>query len=495
MSIKPQYETYRYTSEICKVHGQTVVECRLPGSEINAVLAVNPTAVSSGAICQDGEVKLTGKLLLSIVYEDANKCVCRAERGAEFFVDADKKEITPACVAKPKFTVKNVTTRREGSGLYLCALIEYSVRVFGTLTAEYLTGGENVAVKKVKQTIVKEVCVSGETELEDEFDTEYFSDLLLHSERVQVIKAKPLGGEVEIAGELSLNLCALKGDGELCPYERLIPFNVSIPCDEHGARSAEADVFVTSANLTVTTDEEKGNSKIFAEFTLTADCTLYIEEEIECALDAFSPTNEMRVKRENRQGRYLSFEKRLSLPVSGGAAISPAAGNGYKLIAALLPKGEAVFRKRNGESEIEGIIETEAILKGEDGLHKVATVSMPFSLPAPKMDEEDVEIDLLCCGLAVRKRGSGEVDAEGTLKIVMKGYSSKVAEYIVQADEGEEYEVSESAFSVFVPSEGDGLWEVAKRLKRYPEEVEKDNPTLEFPVKRGARIVVYRQKE
>ena len=64
MSVKPQYETYRYVGEICRLRSQSIVECRLPGSEISAILAVYAKAVPADCTCADGEVHYNGKLLL-----------------------------------------------------------------------------------------------------------------------------------------------------------------------------------------------------------------------------------------------------------------------------------------------------------------------------------------------------------------------------------------------------------------------------------------------
>ena len=72
MSVKPRFETYRYVGEICRLRAQSVVECRLPGSEINSILAVYAKAVATENGCADGEVRYNGKLLLCVVYEDAD---------------------------------------------------------------------------------------------------------------------------------------------------------------------------------------------------------------------------------------------------------------------------------------------------------------------------------------------------------------------------------------------------------------------------------------
>ena len=56
MSVKPQYETYRYVGEVCRLHSQSIVECRLSGSEVSSILAVHAKAVPADCVCGDGEV-------------------------------------------------------------------------------------------------------------------------------------------------------------------------------------------------------------------------------------------------------------------------------------------------------------------------------------------------------------------------------------------------------------------------------------------------------
>ena len=54
--------------------------------------------------------------------------------------------------------------------------------------------------------------------------------------------------------------------------------------------------------------------------------------------------------------------------------------------------------------------------------------------------------------------------------------------------------MNDSAVSVYIPHAGDGLWELAKRLGKSPEGVMASNPDIEFPVREGQRVIVYRKK-
>lgn len=493
MSIKPQYDTYRYTGEICRLNSQSIVECRLPGSEIGSVLAVQAKAVATECTCADGEVRYGGKLLLSVIYEDGNRKICRAERGAEFFHKAEGGAVTPACFAKTTLACEKIDQRREGSGLYISVIVGAEALVYGSRQIEYLVGGESVVAKKDAVAVCKTVCVSGETEAEDEFDTDYVGDILMHSENAVATGVTVKTGELAIEGELVLNVCVLKSDESVCSYERVIPFRMDIPCDEaFGKVRASARVSVKAAQLQAAVDEERGKSRIVLSYTLAADCFLHTADELSLAVDAFSPTAALELKRANDGGRYLTNRMKCVERVSGTASLSPAIDGDHTLKAAVLPRGEIGCRKGENGWEAEGFVTAEILLGGAEGGYRSATLRLPFAFPLETTGEE-VEADCIVCGLNVRRKKDGETEAEATLKLCVRSYEAREWTYISEATEGEAYEESSAAISMYALRGGEGLWEVAKRLRRDPDELKKANPSLEFPVKDGERIFVYRQ--
>ncbi len=493
MSIQPQFESHRYVGEICCLKGQSIVECRLSGSEISGILAVHAKAIPTETTCADGEVQYGGKALLCIVYEDGDKKICRAERGVEFFHKAEGSLVTPACFAKVGYTAENITWRREGSGLYLSVIIGADIAVYGGKQMEYLVGGEGLVCKKDTQTLCKTVCVSGETEGEDEFDSDYVGDVLLHSQSAIVNHISASAGQIDIEGEIALHICVLKGDDSVCSYERLVPFRMQIPCDEaFGNVTASARVGVKSAHLTAATDEEKGKSRMVFSYCLSADCFLYVQEEIPLVIDAFSPKAKTCLKSVKDGGRYLTKHIRCTERVSGVATLSANAEGELSLQAAVLPRAEITCKKGENGMEAEGAILAEVLLKGADGTCRSATLTLPFVFPV-EGEGDFAEADCLVCGLTVRRKKSGETEAEATLKLSVRCYVQKEWEYLSEVEEGEAYGEETAAFSVFLTGAGEELWEVAKRLKCDPETLKKNNPTLEFPLKTGGQIFVYRQ--
>ena len=491
--IKPQFETHRYVGKICRLKSQSIVECRLPGSEISSILAVHAKAVPSECVCVDGEAQYGGKLLLCIVYEDGDKKICRAERGAEFFHKAEGGEVTPACFAKAMLSPANVTWRREGSGLYVSVVIDADISVYGGKQMEYLTGGDGIIVKKNPIAVYKTVCVSGETEGEDEFDTDYVGDILLHSETAIVNRVGITNGQIDVEGEVNLNICVLKSDESLCSYERLVPFTLHVPCDDaFGKVAAGARVFVKSAHLSAGTDEEKGASHIVFSYTLSAECYLSAHEELSVVEDGFSTEAELCLKKKNEGGMYLINHTKCVERISGTAALSPDIDGEYTLQAAVLPRAELICRKGDKGMDAEGVILAEVLLGGADGSRRSATLTLPFIFPI-ETEGKVVEAEGMVCGLNVRRKKNGETEAEATLKLSLCAYEEREWSYICEATEGETYAETDAAFSVFMTNAGEDLWQVSKRLACAPDDLKRSNPDLEFPLKDGERIFVYRQ--
>ncbi len=493
MSIQPQFEGYRYVGEICRLKGQTVVEYRLPGSEISAILAIHASAIPAESTCVDGEVQYGGRSALSIVYEDGERKICRSERGAEFFHKTEGSLVTPSCFAKVAYKTENVTWRREGSGLYISVIIGADIAVYGGRQMEYLSGGEGLICKKEPLVLCKTVCVSGETEGEDEFDCDYVGDILLHSETAIAHHVAATGGQIDVEGEIALHICVLRGDDSVCSYERLLPFRMQIPCEEaFGSVTAGARICVKSAHLTAATDEEKGKSRMALSYCLAADCFLSVKEELPAVVDAFSTEKEVLLTKEKEGGRYLTKHLRCSERVSGVASLSPVLEGEVSLQASVLPRIELSCRKVENGIEAQGVVLTEVLVKSVDGGYRSATLSLPFLFPVD-VEGDGAEAEGMVCGLNLRRKKSGEVEAEATLKIALRAYEEREWSYTSKLDEGEEYPAEGCAFTVFLPSEGEELWSLSKRLHCSPESLQRSNPELTFPIKKGERLFVYRQ--
>jgi hypothetical protein len=268
---------------------------------------------------------------------------------------------------------------------------------------------------------------------------------------------------------------------------------MQVPCDEaFGKACVGARVIIKNSHLTAGTDEERGKSKMVFSYCLSADCFVTLFDDLNVVDDAFALDREMRFQRQNDGGRYATRQTQCVERISGVAAISPILDGEYALQATLLPRAEITIRKTESGMEAEGVVLAEVLLCSADGAHRSATLSLPFLFPVD-VGGEYAEAECIVCGLNVRRKKNGEVEAEATLKICVRTFEQQAWEYIVKAEVGEEIPQTDCAFTVFIPRAGEGLWDLSKRLRCAPDELQKSNPSLQFPIKEGEKIFVYRQ--
>ena len=346
--IKPEYATYRYTKKSCEASALSRVECRIPGSEISEILAVRAEVYPANCSCCDKQIDYGGRVVFSFVYADGDKRVCRAERGVEFSHRAACDEAVDECTCVPAYSAGDVSCRRDGSFIIAAAVIRADIAVYRDEEISYLCGGDNLAVNKRPVQLTRFSFSATDGEESDEFETEYFTDLLLHSETAYVKNVSYANGAAKIEGEIVLNVCALKEDDSLVSYERLIPFSVEAPApcaaDENrqtagaeagSTQNAEpqfsARVSVSSANLSAETSEERNKCSVRAEFSFNVQLAQYTPETLELCFDAFSAKQEVALETRQTSFRRLKWSKTYVKKIEGEEPAAPKKEDGFKV--------------------------------------------------------------------------------------------------------------------------------------------------------------------
>ena len=527
--IKPEYATYRYTKKAGDATAQSRVECRVSGSEISEILAVRAEAYPALCSCGDKQVDYGGKALFTIVYIDGEKRICRAERGVEFSHRIACDEADEGCFATLVCKVDDVSHRREGSNIVVAAVVRADAEIYRDDEFSYLTGGENLAVKKEGGTFTRVSLTNVDGEENDEFETEYFTDVLVHSETVYVKNVSCENGTAKAEGEIALNVCVLKGDDTPASYERLIPFSVETPapyfCDESwqrendsaaGGNEAEesgkkdggngieakisARATLKSANLSVETSEEKNKSTVRAQLAFSVQIAQFTPEKTDFCSDAFSTTRQVLLRTEHRSCRRLKGVKTYVKKAEGIAALNAPIDYTTSFLAAALPKAEIAVKSAGDNAiELEGAATARVILSDKDGVRS-AEMTLPFLFSetcefALSGGETEFEAEAIACGISLKQKKEGEAEAEATIKITVFVYETASVSFVAAAEEGEEYGEEKCAMSIFLPRGGDGLWETAKALRKTPEELQRSNPDLTFPLKEKERILIYNRKQ
>lgn len=498
--MKANYQSVNTYGELCRAVGQSIVECRFSGADVANVLTCDARAVLSEASCDNGEVRYSGKLYATFLYEGVDGKLCRAERGAEFFHKAEHPTIAVAHVPYGSLTVVNVKTRREGGQIVAVCVVEGEFSVHGERRLTYLSGGEDLLVKKREQTFCEERRANATIEEEDAFDCDGLEDVLLHTETATVTGVQVGVGEVEISGEICLHFCGVRQDESICTYERITPFRAQISMDSLMPQTPCVCVAkVQSAQVSLATDEERAKSKIALSYALSVEVKVDEVKEISVGVDAYSVNVETGLEMQKVGGRYALSTETVTERIHGGALVSREKSPEDILLAAMVSKVSASVEEGDDGKTLEGVIEGKAIYKKPDGGMECADVSLPFLFPiaSAKTKGEEEEMELIECsvyGFSLRVRAGGETEGEATLKARVAKYAKADSCFVCDVVEGEKKKEKSCAISVYVARRGDDLWTTAKRLSLAPEDLEKSNPELTFPLTGEERVVIYRQK-
>lgn len=500
MSVSGKYEKCTYIAVGRPFAAQTIVECRLADWSDNTVLAVDARTVLGGAEVLSGEVRYGGRLYFTVLAATPEGSVIGAERGAEFTHKAECESAAPAQTADVRLCVEKVEAKKDGRAIVLTAILSAEITLFVPAELSYLSGGDGVAVDLRPVRVTRVHACRGEAEIEEEFDTEYVGDVIAHSERACVQRVTASAGALDVSGEICLGILAKReGENDTVSYERLIPFRAEIPCDEASQGcGCSAEAVVRSVNISASCDEDKNRCRILAEFTLGLSGRAYRGETVYMGADAFCPGYESVLERTAVESCEPVAAFSAAERISGTAAISEKVDFACSLQAIAFGGVRAAASASDGEVIAEGVVSATVLMKDGDGVPSGTELSLPFSFPV-RCDRakagQRVAVSALACGISARQKKEGELEAECALKLYFTLYESSRTEAVTRIEAGAAVPESAAAVSVYIPAAGDGLWDVAKKLKKPPEEVRRTNAELEFPLTGGERIVIYRRKQ
>lgn len=500
MAISARYEQYDIHSAGNRLSTQSIVECRLNDWSENKILAVNASVALTGSEVLSGEIRYGGKIYFSVLASTPEGGITGAERAAEFSHKCPAEEAAPALSAEVRLKVEKIEIRLDGKSVILSAIISANAQLVLSSRINCLSGGEGIVVKTADTPVRRIAILNENVEVEEEFETDYVGDILSHSESAYVTRAVCGAGTVDVAGEIELGILAKRaGESDLVSYERLIPFRTEIPCDEAESRDkCDVSVCVRSVNISASCDEDKNKCAIVAEIALEISGKVYLTQQIQLCEDAFSPTCECAVERSR-----ITYDEQIAVfnateRVSGNAALMGKIDFSCNMHAVTAQKLEITgVTAEDGQITAEGVLTATVLFTDGEGRPSGVQMSLPFAFPlaCDKVKKGDrVRIDGIVCGVYARQKKEGELEAEGTLKLFVRVYSSKTFVYVSGIEGGEEIPENDCAISVYIPESGDGLWEISKKLKKQPEEVKRCNAELEYPLCGDERIVIYRRK-
>lgn len=485
-----KYEKFNASSIVSAPSVERVVEFSPSGLDAGDVARVLSLAVDGrvlSAEAGDGYAAVSGRVNFRLVYQTRDGAPKGVDYNADFSLKAEgafsSEDSVNAEVSVVEADVKTA------DGVVLTAMISVRAYAVRRTEEECLVDAEQCYKTQESVTLPSLVAVrSAVVSVSDEADAGDVDSVLLSDSQAIVTSASAGNGTVKVEGKVRVAV-TYSEDEEIRIREMTIPFAEEISAD--GAEEGDkvcASVSVRTSKLVLA--GVPGANIIRFEGDVAVRLNVIRCRTADVIADMFMLTNEVELRRENRKFTYFGGMKYSSESISGTA---PLEGRAPAEAVVAIPYARCYAAKAEvteGGALVEGVLTADIIYRSENGIESVRA-EVPYSV---EIDGEfGADCDAVCFVESIKaKARRGELDIEAEVGLLLCCRECCDAEYISEVTVGEEKERNDSALSLYIVSEGDEMWDVCKALTATPDDIMKQNPTIELPLTPGDRLVYFR---
>lgn len=464
-------------------------------SGMKRVLSVSADCKTTGEECADGEIRISGRIEYKILFENEEgnyDCMNAAKDFLEKIVD---KEVTPSSVC----CVELIAVDNEYSGDAVLK-IRTTVEVSGWFVRDrellsVIEDGDDSLMLKKNTAEIESIVVLPTALKEISKDVELIGgiDKLLYAQTKINVNSVACATEIAyVDAELSATLLYVK-DSNLFQETVVAPFAAELVS---GDITAESEVFASGSALSVnvTVADEK---TVVIETTAMIKGTLAKVEEYEYTADAYSLKNDLDVKLERYKLDRTACKETLSDKLSGSLRIDSEQGAMRAVIGSTEPIVAGLSLKiEDGRILVaEGVISARVLYLNEHGTAYGALIEAPFQLKGARECVMSEVLTAKACvhNFTARIRMGDEIEFSATLEISVEGTNPMYLECMTSLETLGERTDDGPAISLYIASEGESLWNVAKSLLTDEATLMEQNPDLELPLTGGEHIIVYKE--
>lgn len=327
------------------------------------------------------------------------------------------------------------------------------------------------------------------------------SEVLWDSVSLRNQEVKLLDEKIMIKGEL-LFFVLYQGEEEHIPFQNLeweIPFETMLDCresKEHMIGNIRAAI--GSKQIEVKPDVDGEERVLGLECTLDLDLKIYEEEEREFLWDAYSPSKNFELERNNVSYESLIVKNNARSKVNQHVHIKEHQG---KVLQICHVEGEAKVDETTCTPEgiqVEGIIVANLIYVSSDDRYPINCLSamLPFSylVEAKGIKEEDhYEIEASLEQINAIMIDGDEVEIKAGLQLDLIAFSvtqgSVVAQIVEQPFNEAEF-TSMPGIVGYVVQDQESMWDIAKRYYTTTASIQKMNEMEDCQVMPGMKLLI-----
>ncbi len=503
MAISPVFESIKLNKKQAELKDQIKVESTLSilSEDVKKILSASAFSVITDKTVANGKIKYGGRVNFFISFINASGMVERVESATEFLGELIGEDLLDDDDARLLSKVEKVSVELSGAKAVAHAYVGVLATVFSSVSVSVLSGGEQLIVDSKEVPFIqslgkKEAVMPVEEQFEIGVEIE---EVLYHRVSATITSVGCGVGSIIVDGQTLFSVIALQKNskGNIIREDKVIPFRMEIECEEAmPALSANAFVIEKSFKTDVRVEEESSKSTITLYATLSFIGEAFIENSAVIVCDAFSLDEHIELKpscfpyykvcdmRSNREEIFTRHAVE-ELPLN---SILCAVGE---------ERAEVISTEIvGGKIKVTGVITARLYFADQEGGYSSLSTEAPFETYLEAPVGEDASLSVVVKAEKARARVVSSTEVEISLELYYNVYPcvNGIINYVSEINSLGKKEQENKAISVYIPTPGEDLWGLAKRLNVDPERLVETNKELRFPLTGDERIVVYRQR-
>ena len=476
----------------CQTQAQVRVSGEMPSPEGRTPLGV-PACTARLAIDKaepgQDEVFLTGRILALVTAFDEEGRPFAYESTAGFEHTAEAPGAQPGMTAEAEGYLQTLRVFPSGSGVMMEADAEVDIRVLSRSPMKVMggvSGVNDLEMKRSPLSCTRKVKVGSDTlRLREEIAAEAVSEVISCEGLVTVRVVTPEQGEVCIGGVISVSAVVLETGGRVCQLVRQVPFRERIASNAYTGE--------LSCRATLDSVYMHALGEEFGLLALEAEVSFELWSEIGCACsvpaDAFSPTIGFDALTEKtvftsalgRLSRQTGMKETLLLPEDASDLKEPLFVSTHAVVT------QTEIGRR--ETTLRGVIATAVTYENVSGHIVTFSEDVPFEIQLENecgANEVRAQARSVACAAGYSERS---IQVQYTLALNAELERREALPVLVGLAEKEK-EKEPGGIMIRFASEGEEVFDVAKRYSAPCESVRRLNPDVKEPFSEGERLIM-----
>ena len=474
---------------------QTLPEGSIPppeGKTVAELLDHTAEIVLDSCRTEAGRLNIEGRLIVKVLAADENGELFAFTSEAPITHSVPGEGIEPGmgCEVLPKLTLLDLRRAPDGR-LMLSAAVDLDCAVISAAPLRTLSGVNGVADMEIKTSepplVLRKELGSALLRLSDELSCDGADTVIASFVQLSIRDTAFENGGVTVSGVAFVNALCRSADGELVQLNRSLPFRQNVETD------GTADEVYASASL-----KSASVTALGTEFSLVA---LEAEADIRVfglrptaprlPLDVFSPTM-----------NFSCIKQKTSLlSVLGGAnsqhslreSVTVPDGMPDIFTAAYASCHPVVTDARiaGGELTVDGLLPTRLIYRSAGGTLFTFTEEVPFNLRLAAPAGAQIPLVSMNGSCTITGASGRNAQIAYSLDVHAEFWNPAENELIVGLAESEEIaERPASGLVIYTVSEGETVFDIAKRFRLPTASVRELNPDLGETVSAGDKVLL-----